>query len=104
MHRHGTQQRYRRGAMTPDMAPTSERELQEQVVALADLYGWLRYHTFDSRRSSPGFPDLVAVHPLRPEWGIIALELKAKRGRVTPAQQAWIMALRRAGAHAQVVR
>jgi hypothetical protein len=57
----------------------------------------MRYHTHDSRRSPAGFPDLVLVHPTRPELGIVFLELKSAKGRTSPAQARWIMALRRSG-------
>jgi hypothetical protein len=39
-----------------------ESVFQDQIVGLARFYGWDRvYHTHDSRRSHPGFPDLVLV-------------------------------------------
>lgn len=41
----------------------SEKEFQAQVLDLARLTGWLCYHPHDSRRSAPGFPDLVLVRP-----------------------------------------
>lgn len=54
--------------------------------------GWLAYHTHDSRRSEPGFPDAVFVRDGR----IVFAELKAARGRVTPEQRAWLEALGKA--------
>lgn len=71
------------------MAAVSEKRFQEQVIQLANLSGWLCYHTHDSRRSAPGFPDLVLVRP--PE--IIFAELKTEEGRVRPEQRAWLEAL-----------
>lgn len=38
-----------------------EKVFQAQVLDLAHLSGWLCYHTHNSRRSAPGFPDLVLV-------------------------------------------
>jgi hypothetical protein len=67
----------------------SEAAFQQQVLNLAGFYGWRGYHTHDSRRSQPGFPDLVLVRG--PE--LIFAELKAARGRVRPDQQEWIAAL-----------
>ena len=63
----------------------SERAFQRQVAELAELTGWRVYHTYDSRRSSPGFPDLVLVRAPR----VIFAELKRERGRVTAAQREW---------------
>ena len=68
----------------------SERDFQAQVVQLAKLTGWRVYHTYDSRRSNAGFPDLVLVRPPR----VIFAELKRQRGRVTVAQREWAEALR----------
>ncbi len=67
----------------------TEAELQALVVDAADLGGWLVYHTHDSRRSRPGFPDLVMVRGDE----LIMVELKSAKGRIRPDQQAWIDAL-----------
>lgn len=67
----------------------SETEFQEQVLEFARLSGWLCYHTHDSRRSAPGFPDLVMVRPP----AIIFAELKAEGGHVRPEQAAWLAVL-----------
>lgn len=77
----------------------TEREWQSQVVSLAKRLGWLVYHTHDSRRSEPGWPDLALVR----ERFILA-ELKAEKGRVSTAQQKWIDALRRAGVETYIWR
>jgi hypothetical protein len=34
----------------------NEAVWQQQVIDLATLYGWEHYHSFDSRRSVPGWP------------------------------------------------
>lgn len=64
----------------------SEAAFQQQVVNLAAYYGWRTYHTHDSRRSNPGFPDLVLVRP--PE--LLFVELKTDKGRVRYQQQDWL--------------
>ena len=69
-----------------------EKEWQAQVVSLARRLGWMTYHTYDSRRSEPGWPDLVLLR----ERMVIA-ELKTQKGRVSEAQQKWLDALREAG-------
>ena len=67
----------------------SERELQDNVIALARTLGW---RTYDSRRSDPGFPDLVMV---RGDVLIVAELKRQRRYRVSAAQDAWLAALDR---------
>ncbi len=45
-------------------AVLSEADFMDQVIDLAHLYGWMVYHTYDSRRSAPGYPDLAFCHPV----------------------------------------
>ncbi len=68
----------------------SERAFQRQVVEFAELMGWRTYHTYDSRRSNAGFPDLVLVRPPR----VVFVELKRERGRATRDQDLWAALLR----------
>ena len=68
----------------------TERQFMADVIRLAEVLGWRTYHTHDSRRSAPGFPDLVLVR--RPR--VIFAELKAQRGRLTPHQLDWFAELR----------
>ena len=81
------------GAMT-------EAELLTQVRQAAKVLGLLCYHTHDSRRSEPGFPDLVIVG----RHGMLIRELKTERGKVTVAQTVWLNALTRLGESAGVWR
>lgn len=77
----------------------SEAEFQRAVIDLARLRGWLVFHARPARTQSgrwstpmqgnPGFPDLVMTRGGR----VIFAELKAERGRVSRAQQAWLDAL-----------
>lgn len=69
-----------------------EREWQAQVVDAARLLGWRVYHTHDSRRSEPGWPDLALVRDR-----LVMAELKTDTGRVSQAQSDWLAALRDAG-------
>ena len=80
-----------------------ERTLEGHVVNAARKLGWLAYHTYDSRRSAPGFPDLVLVHP-RTYNAVIFAELKTEKGRVSPEQQIWLDSLADAGARTYVWR
>jgi hypothetical protein len=71
-----------------------------QVKELATTCGWKRaYHTFDSRRSASGFPDLVLVRDR-----VVFLELKREAGKVSPAQRDWGHALLTAGAEFYLAR
>jgi hypothetical protein len=67
-------------------AVTAEAELQAQVISLARWRGFLVYHTYDSRRSPPGFPDLVLVRPPC----LYFVELKSERGKLSPDQELWL--------------
>ena len=75
--------------MTDPHLAISERDFQAQVVQLSELCGWMVYHTYDSRRSNAGFPDLVLVRPPQ----VVFAELKSQKGRVRPQQEVWLSAL-----------
>lgn len=80
-----------------------EKPFQEGVLKLARFHGFtLRYHTHDSRRSAPGFPDLVLVNPRTGR--ILFRELKTNKGRVSPEQQEWLDGLTACGIDAGVWR
>ena len=74
-----------------------EKTLQATVMEMAKVFGWLAYHVLDSRKTPPGFPDCVLVHPDR---GILWRELKTAAGKVTPDQRKWLDTLTAAGADA----
>lgn len=85
------------------LADILEKDWQRQVRELADKLGYRRaYHTFDSRRSDTGFPDLVLVSAQRGR--IVYLELKREKGRLTASQAEWIRDLAAAGAEVYVAR
>jgi hypothetical protein len=68
----------------------SEKQWMTTILEMATAHGWeLRYHTYDSRRSSRGFPDLVLVRPPR----ILFVEVKKERGKLTRDQEVWMKAL-----------
>ncbi len=74
-----------------------EREFQNQILELAELYKW-RVHaerparTKDGWRTpiqgEPGFPDLVLVRGSR----LILAELKSDKGKVSDDQELWLKA------------
>lgn len=66
----------------------------------AALHGVAAYHTHDSRRSNPGWPDVVLVGAR----GAIFRELKTAKGKTTPMQDYWLEALVEAGQDAAVWR
>ena len=68
---------------TPTM---TETQFLKSVVSVAEDGGWLVYHTYDSRRSQAGFPDLVMTKAGR----TIFAELKSQKGRIKAAQQNWL--------------
>ena len=88
----------------------SEAQLQRTILDAAKIYGWLCYHTFDSRRCTPGFPDLVLCKIPSQQasgnvaQGLIFVELKSQRGRLRREQVVWITALRSAGQEVHVWR
>jgi len=63
-----------------------EKTLLARLRHVARQAGSLCYHTWRSKRSEEGFPDLVIVAGTT----LYLLELKTTRGQVTAAQQRWI--------------
>lgn len=78
----------------------SEAQLQAAVLELASILGYLVYHTYDSRRSQKGFPDLTLVRGDR----LLFVELKDAKRKVTPEQKVWLAALNETGADVFVWR
>lgn len=78
----------------------TEKQWQELVVRLATYCQWTHMHVYDSRRSDPGWPDLVLCRP--PE--LIFVELKTDKGRVSTAQQEWLDRLTVCGMEVHVWR
>lgn len=73
----------------------TEQQFQDGTVipALRRL-GYIVYHAHNARRSTPGLPDIIAAPPLhRPNWPVLALELKTGRYRLTPEQRDWLARL-----------
>ena len=71
------------------MTREKEKGFQQAVLELAEWARWRAYHTFDSRFSQKGFPDLVLVRAPR----IIFAELKRLDEELKPDQVDWIDAL-----------
>jgi hypothetical protein len=80
--------------------PMSEKQLTQAVVDCARRLGYLVYHTHDSRRSAPGFPDVVLIRGRR----MIVCELKVGKNKPTAAQLAWLGAFEDCGVPAYLWR
>lgn len=88
-----------------------EREFQDQVIALAILYGWKVHHVRPGRTASgawmthvqghTGFPDLVLAHNTK---GVVFAELKGDKGRLEEDQVDWLRTLDATGAECYVWR
>jgi len=88
--------RHRRGA--------PEKRLQWEIRRALETLGFDVTSTSQPQRAmmTAGIPDLYARHP---RWKLrLWIEVKTPRGRVRPAQAAWIEAERAAGGHAIVAR
>ena len=81
------------------MKPQTEKQFQAKVIQVARICHWAVYHTFDSRRSEPGFPDLCLVRER-----VLFRELKTEKGRLTAYQIAWGKRLMDAGSDFAVWR
>ena len=73
----------------------SEKQFMMLVTKLARMLGWSVYHTFNSRRSASGYPDLTMA---KPGHEVVFVELKSDVGQTTPEQDRWLKLLREAGA------
>lgn len=90
----------------------TELQCQATIVAAALRLGWLVHAERAAQHRSgrwgtpiqgtPGFPDLILVHPVS-RW-FLAVELKRKPNKVEPSQQHWLDAIQGSGNVAQVVR
>jgi len=89
----------------------TEAEFQQRVIDAANLYGWRSCHTrkatvragrIATPTSVPGWPDLVLWRPKL--GGLLFVELKTDKGRLSPAQAEVLESLSSAGAVTAVWR
>src|SRR5262245_24961786 len=85
-------------APAPPPLTITEAQWTNLLLDLAAWWGWRAYHTYDSRKSAPGFPDLALVRPPR----LIFAELKVGRGRLSADQQRWLRDLLRCGGNVEM--
>lgn len=89
----------------PRKAPATkvtEAQFLQQVRDLAKLTGWETYHTHNSQRSEPGWPDLVLASATQQR--ALFIELKTAVGRVSPHQRKWLDLLTLCGLEAAIWR
>lgn len=86
--------------MLDDYSRVSEAEFQANILEFVRTLGLQAYHTHDSRRSQPGFPDLVIVGRKR----VLFRELKTMSGVVSDDQKYWLSILHAAGADVAIWR
>jgi hypothetical protein len=67
----------------------SERAFMQAIRRVAVREGWKAYHTYTSKRSEPGFPDLVLIKPPV----VLFSEVKRHGAQPTLDQQRWLEAL-----------
>lgn len=77
----------------------TERDLTRAVIDFAKQQHFLVYHTFLSKWSEAGFPDLCLVRER-----VIWVELKSERGKLSERQMEWLETLKAAGAETYVWR
>jgi hypothetical protein len=87
----------------------SEAALQSQLIDVARLLGWKVAHFRPARTArgwrtpvaadGAGFPDLLLLRDR-----LVVAELKAERGRLSPAQQEWLDAFQAANIEAHTWR
>jgi len=90
------QRRAQMGSTLQRAEPSDSKDAPSEAVFLAwvrseaKAWGWLTYHTRDSRGSDAGFPDLVLARPGCP---LVLAELKTSTGKLTEEQMVWMSIL-----------
>jgi hypothetical protein len=84
------------------IAKISEKDWRQQIVTLCKLLGYDVYFTWNSRHSPAGFPDIVAVNPIKKR--LIVSELKVGKAKLTPFQEKWIQHFKDCGIEAYIWR
>lgn len=89
----------------------TEKDFQNNIISAARDLGFLVYHTSDSRRDEPGFPDLiiagygvVLAWECKTEKGKLREASFTKSGRRLPGQQDWLNILNNAVITSDYVR
>lgn len=80
--------------------PTPEAILLKQTKQYLSVTGWFVTRVHQSLGSQPGIPDIIAIKHGR----VIALELKAPKGKLSDAQVAWAGQWRAHGGECYMVK
>jgi predicted SnoaL-like aldol condensation-catalyzing enzyme len=72
--------------------PLTEQDIQRGITDLLKQLGFMCYHTWMSKHSAAGFPDVVAV---RDDGALVVVECKSAKGRLGMDQMRWIVCFRR---------
>lgn len=86
--------------LRPDDAEEPEGAFMERLRKLAVDMGYLYWHQYSAKKSTPGMVDCIMVKPVEclapgEPSTLHMLELKTETGQLTPAQRRWIEALQR---------
>lgn len=73
-----------------------EDEFAKRIEETMDWLGLRWHHETDSRKSKAGFPDYCIVGP----FGVLFLEIKSTKGKVSPEQRKWLTAIYEVGHYA----
>ena len=87
----GPGQAARTPAHTSRGAGVTEKQWLQQVITLARQRGYLVYHTHNSQKSAPGWPDVAFAKAASP---LYLVELKTTHGQLSGHQRLWIDTLR----------
>ena len=77
----------------PYKVPTPEALLTRSVRSLLNTVGIFHWKVWQGMGSAPGVPDIIGIHKGR----MIAIELKAPKGKLSDAQQQFIDRINEAG-------
>lgn len=91
--------------MVTETTGVAEEDFGRALKAVATNLGYLTYHTHNSKRSSPGFPDWAIVHPQGGPLFLWELKRQDREAKPSPAQERWLEALDKATlVHSHVYR
>ena len=75
-----------------------ERRFMERIRTLAKAHSWKCFHVYDSRRSEPGWPDMILCDGV----SLLGVEVKTNTGKLTPEQQIRLSLLEHAGVETHI--